>query len=219
MSETAGLSLFDFDDTLIHGDSTGRWIRAQLSKSWWRRALVVLLLPAWALLMRIPSSRKRGVSLLLWATTLGYSAGRLQRSFEQFALDFQRGETVLRWNEGVCAELDGTLRRGSRAVVVTAAPQALAVAMLHTRWPRLAVLGSSLRLHRKGWVGDVYCRGATKLDVLARKGYLPPFAAVYSDSSTVLPLFQNARMCAFVGSDAASLRELDRAGIVPNRHF
>lgn len=219
MSDHAGPNVFDFDDTLIHGESTGCWLRVQLRASWWRKALVLLLAPLWGLQMQFARSRKRGVSLLLWATTLGYSPGRLQRSFDAFAQAFRNGQTPLRWHEAVCAELDAGLRRGERAVVVTAAPQALAAALLRTRWPRLAVLGSTLRQFRRGWVGEVYCRGAVKLEVLARKGYLPPFTSAYSDSIVDLPLFENARTRIFVGTDAASLRELDRRGLTPERRL
>lgn len=220
MSDTPGAVVFDFDDTLLVGESTGQWFRTALRRDPWRKALVLLLAPVWWLLLHTGERNyRRGVSLLLWASTWRWPQARLQASFQKFAADFQRGETRLRWHEPVCAELDAALRRGLRVVVATAAPQELAQAMLRSRWPRLAVFGTALRQYRGGWVAVELCRGAAKLDALARKGVLPPFTAAYTDSVVDLPLLAEARTKVFVGQDARSLQALGRLGVVPDRRL
>lgn len=220
MSDTPGAVIFDFDDTLIVGESTGQWLRRALARARWNKLLVLLLAPLWWLLLRSGERNyRRGASLLLWAATWRWRRAQLSAAFQSFAAAFQRGDTRLRWNEPVCAELDGALRRGQRVVVVSAAPVELAQALLRSRWPRLAVLGTTLRLHRGGWIADTWCRGPDKLDALYRKGVQPPYAAVYSDSFVDLPLFEQAQVKVLVGNDARTLRAFERLGQVPDRRL
>lgn len=220
MTDHPGAVVFDFDDTLLIGESTGQWLRWALGRARWNKAMVLGLAILWWPLLRLGERNyRRGVSLLLWAATWRWPQGRLSASFQNFTREFQRGATRLRWNEAVCAELDAAVRRGQRVVVVTAAPKELAQAMLRSRWPRLAVVGTQLRLLRGGWVAIELCRGLAKLEALARKGVAPPFSAVYTDSAVDLPLLAEARTRVFVGQDVWSLRELDRLGLVPDRRL
>lgn len=220
MTDNPGAVVFDFDDTLLVGESTGQWLRWALRRARWNKFLVLGLAPLWWPLLRSGERNyRRGVSLLMWAATWRWPQGRLSASFEKFTREFQNGATRLRWNEPVCAELDAAVRRGQRVVVVTAAPQELAQDMLRSRWPRLAVLGTQLCQRRGGWVAVELCRGPAKLDVLTRKGVTPPYSAVYSDSAVDLPLFAEARVRVFVGQDVWSLREFDRLGLVPDRRL
>lgn len=205
--------VFDLDGTLLEGDSTVEWLRGLLLSSWLRFAAAILILPVALVLVRFLRSRLFGASLLLWIATVGYDEEQLLAQATQFAANFRRERTRLRWRNMGIDTLQQHLEAGHRVVVVTAAPACLAERLLEPWASRLLVIGSSLRRSAGGWIGGRHCSGAEKCRVLAERGYGDRWEYAYTDSDDDVPILAAADNAFIVNAKPALLGRLARLGL------
>jgi phosphatidylglycerophosphatase C len=203
--------IFDLDRTLISCDSFAGCLNSLLLRDWWRVGGVVatspVLLPLWATNL----TRSGALRGLLWWATVGLRAeefaSHLSAHGEWLALEAQ--STVHR--DGVQA-----LRRhqeaGDRVVVVTGSSSQLARAFCNALGLKdVRVVGSTFRASGGGWVVDDHCAGPRKVDLLAAASITPPWAVVYTDSASDLPLLRLAERRCVVNARPGTLRALTRA--------
>jgi phosphatidylglycerophosphatase C len=216
----ARLAVFDLDGTLLAGDSTVAWVRTLLFSSWLRCIAAAIALPAWLLLIWIPSTRKVGASILLWIATVGYDQGAITHSIEAFARRFEQDDCAIRWRSDGLATMNSHLATKDRVVVVTAAPEWLAARLLAS-WADVRVLGSTLGRRWGGWVIEDHCFGQEKCRALQQHGYGSAWDVAYTDSYADAPLLAAATECAFIVNPrrglVAKLKSHVRSPILPLR--
>lgn len=170
--------LADFDDTLAPGDSHAGLLRYILRRRIWP----LLLLPVIALgglVYLLPSQRRRGISLIWWAISLGLSPlgwRKLVRAYCRTRPGLYRQARELLQSEG------------ARCWVISASPCALVRAQLYQQLPGQLphrIIGSQMHYRFGGLMPRFYCHGQHKL--------LPEICALdaelaLSDSLHDLPL-------------------------------
>jgi phosphatidylglycerophosphatase C len=152
----SGWILADFDDTLAPGDSHAGLLRYILSRRLWP----LLLLPVIALgglVYLVPSQRRRGISLIWWAITLGLSPlgwRKLVRAYCRIRPGlFREARTLL-------ADVH------ERCWVISASPRALVRGQLYQQLPGKLphrTLGSRMHYRYGGLIPRFYCHGRHKI--------------------------------------------------------
>lgn len=204
--------LFDFDGTLVRGDSAGGYLRMLLRQSRPRQMLATaglpLLLPAFGWWR----SAFAMTAAYLWLATVGRDSAELTRVRERFIADCASKRQRLLIAPAV-ARLRQHLAAGDPVAIVTGAEESLA----RDLWAALdgppvpTLVGS---ITRPGWGGRVpvrHCFGPRKLDALAAAGLHPPFAAVYTDSVRDLPLLRRTGRPVLVAPSTWTLARVRRA--------
>ncbi|MGL4795168.1 MAG: haloacid dehalogenase-like hydrolase [Aeromonas jandaei] len=175
--------LADFDDTLAPGDSHAGLLRYILRRRIWPLLLLpvialgglVYLLPS----QRLPSQRRRGISLIWWAITLWLSPLGWRKLVRAYC----------RTRPGLFRQARDLMQReGHRCWVISASPRALVRAQLYQQLPGQLphrIIGSQMDYRLGGLVPSFYCHGQHKL--------LPEICALdtelaLSDSLHDLPL-------------------------------
>lgn len=175
--------LADFDDTLAPGDSHAGLLRYILRRRIWPLLLLpvivlgglVYLLPS----QLLPSQRRRGISLIWWAITLGLSPLGWRKLVRAYC----------RTRPGLFRQARDLLQReGARCWVISASPCALVRAQLYQQLPCQLphrIIGSQMHYRFGGLMPRFYCHGQHKL--------LPQICALdaelaLSDSLHDLPL-------------------------------
>ena len=170
--------LADFDDTLAPGDSHAGLLRYILRRRIWP----LLLLPVIALgglVYLVPSQRRRGISLIWWAITLGLSPLGWRKLVRAYC----------RTRPGLFRQARELLQsEGARCWVISASPCALVRAQLYQQLPGQLphrIIGSQMHYRFGGLMPRFYCHGQHKL--------LPEICALdaelaLSDSLHDLPL-------------------------------
>lgn len=103
-------------------------------------------------------------------------------------------------------------RFGDRVVIVTGSGCDLATAFCAALGlDDVRVVGSTLRASAGGWVVDDHCVGARKVAMLTAAGVTPPWAVVYTDSASDLPLLRLAERRCVVNARPAALRAVQSA--------
>jgi phosphatidylglycerophosphatase C len=191
--------LFDFDGTLLRGDSGARLLRQLIGEQRWRRLLALSSLPL-LLLFRWPRCSVLAVSWFSWLATVGRSEAALVERRRQFvARCAGRAERLLL--APAVARLNAHVAAGDTVLIVTGSEAGLASALWQALGgPPVPVIGSRTRRRFGGEVAAFHCFGVRKLEALAERGILPPFAAMYSDSAADLPLLQAAERAVLVSA-------------------
>lgn len=208
--------LFDFDGTLIRGDSATDLLRVLLRGRALRRLCALLSLP---LMLGFAHWRTASFAAgwFLWLCTLGRDAGELARAQATYIAEFaaQRERRLIAC---ALARMRAHLAAGDRVYIVTAAGEALARAL----WaavegpPVAAIIGSRTRRFLGGHTTAFHCYGPRKLTALRAHGVEPPFACAYSDSPRDLPMLRAAAQAFLVEPKAKAERALLAAlGSVP----
>ncbi|MBV7414910.1 HAD family hydrolase [Aeromonas sp. sif2433] len=172
-----GWILADFDDTLAPGDSHAGLLRHILRRRRWP----LLLLPVIALgglVYLLPNQRRRGISLIWWAITLGLSP----LGWRALVRDY------CRTRPGLFKEARALLvAEGKRCWVLSASPRALVRGQLHRQLPGMPhrIIGSRMHYRFGGLMPRFYCHGQHK--ILPRILDLE-VALALSDSPHDLPL-------------------------------
>jgi len=211
------LAVFDLDGTLLDGDSTALWLWDRVRRSPLRGLAVLVVAPVAFPMVALPCARRAGASILLWIATVGLCERRLRESCIQFSEAFRAGRGALAWRAGGLAALNEHLESGDRVVVVTAAPDLLAQALIGPLGHPIDVLGTSLKRRGGGWVADVHCRNQRKCQALADAGHGARWAYAYTDSLDDLPLLRGAEKPVIVKGGKAAERRLFRAGLANGR--
>jgi phosphatidylglycerophosphatase C len=209
MSDAARVVLFDFDGTLVRGDSVARLLRDQLRASRWRYACAVFGLPLLPL-FRWWRTAWLPATWFLWLASIGRSDADLQAARTAFcARSAQRRDALLIGS--ALHRLQRHVDAGDTVVIVTGATAETATALWQALGgPAVQVIGSRIERRFGGHVSAFHCYGPRKLRALAAHGLHPPFAAMYSDSAADLPLLSCAQQPVLVADDARLIARLRR---------
>ena len=211
MAQTPRTVIFDLDRTLISCDSFAGCLNSLLLRDWWRLGGVVaaspVLLPLWATTLTRPGA----LWGLLWCATVGLKveefASHLSAHGERLA---SQAESAV-YRDGVQA-VKSHQEAGDRVVVVTGSSAELASAFCAALGLKdVRVVGSTFRACGGGWVVDDHCAGRRKVELLAAASITPPWAVVYTDSASDLPLLRLAQRRCVVNARPGTLRALTRA--------
>jgi phosphatidylglycerophosphatase C len=184
--------VFDFDGTLIEGDSTTRWLLETFKRSPLRFALAILLLPIALPMVILPYSRRRGASIFLWLATFGMDEADLERSLSEFARRFAAGDLAIGWRLGAVQVLEHHLAEGHRVTISTAAPECVVRPLLGDWESRIELSGSSMRRLAGGWVCSRHNYAREKCRSLEQAGHPGRWQFAYTDSIADRPLLENA---------------------------
>ncbi|MGN5108484.1 HAD family hydrolase [Aeromonas hydrophila] len=197
----SGWILADFDDTLAPDDSHAGLLRFILRRRIWP----LLLWPVMALgglVYLLPSQRRRGISLIWWAITLGLSPLGWRRLVRAYC----------RTRPGLFREARALLlAEGQRCWVLSASPRALVRGQLHQQLPGHLphrILGSRMHYRLGGLMPRFYCHGRHKL--------LPGIHALgatlaLSDSLHDLPLLAEGQAAWLINPTPARLQQARQA--------
>ncbi|WP_164078377.1 HAD-IB family phosphatase [Alteromonas facilis] len=189
-AEQPTVALFDLDYTLISSDCTAHWLRYMLTRSRYRKALILLLLPIIKLCEKSKVSLATRNSFYLWAAT-AFLGKQRYATFRQQAANYiiqQKGVTAyqhayeaIRWHR----------QQGHTIIIVTGALRWLARDMckaLNLEFDHL--LGSSDQYFLGGRISKTFCYHANKVTLLENGNHLndDQVRYGYSDSSADIPM-------------------------------
>jgi phosphatidylglycerophosphatase C len=206
MSGVASTVVFDLDKVLLGGDASTLFLHGRLRRA--PRRLLPLLLAAPLLAPGAMAPRLR--PLAARAMTRIAVGGRSGSDVEAVAAVY--GEALGRKPEAAVADAIACvrehLRRGDMVVVATGCEETLARGFLAAvGLGDLDVVGSTGTL----WPPRARrAMGEAKVALLINRGYPPPWAAVYSDSPSDLPLFAGTPRPVLVNADEKAARQLER---------
>jgi phosphatidylglycerophosphatase C len=184
------VAVFDLDDTLVRGDSFGRFLRVLLLRGPGRAAAslmsAVFLLP----LFFLPPTRRLAIAGFLWLATVGVPSSRFAELAEEFAAAHTAGPRRI---AVALQRLHAHLDAGDRVVVATACADPVATAVCRgLGLDAVEVVAAQLRRGRCSFRAVRGCLGAEKVLRLHEAGIAIPVAYAYTDSATDLPLLQSA---------------------------
>lgn len=211
MTAVRRVVVYDFDGTLVRGDSGDAFMRWLLARDWRRRLAAFAVAPVGLPMLLWPRMRRRGVSLFLWLATVGLD----DRAFEDALREFCAVHRI-RPIEPVLQCLVRDVAAGHRVVIATGALEGLAMHLLGqldlATPPEL--VGSTMERFAGGYVVGVQANGRAKLRRLALAGIHPPFDQAYSDSASDLPLLAASVERVLVASNPALIARI-RARLHP----
>ncbi|MDQ3617613.1 MAG: haloacid dehalogenase-like hydrolase [Pseudomonadota bacterium] len=209
--EGAPLVVFDFDHTLYDGDSGAHLFKWLIERTWWRRALALLIAPVFGPMVAFLPTRRVGISGFVWAGTVGLHRRR--------DLDIEIDRYVVLHTEQIRQRLlpialDVLHRHreaGDRVVIATGAPPELARAILAFVAHEDAPVVGTLVGPRLGGIGAIrHCHAEMKMTMLRDAGYVDEVVIAYTDSSADLPLLKAARHPVVVNPKASSVEMFRR---------
>ena len=207
--------IFDFDKTLVTFDTGTAFIQGLIQRSAARTALAAVLAPIAGplLLLPIPITRLIGLSLFLWAATVGRGPDgfrELQREFgEAFGENRTRGRVI----EVMVEALRQHVRAGHRVVVISGCFDSIVELILRRLVDGpIEVIGSRVRHFARGMIGEQHCIGAAKVRRALEMG-LPdrPWDVGYSDSALDLHVLRRCKRRVLVNPSARTLAACRRA--------
>lgn len=192
-ADTPDLVVFDFDNTLVRGDSGGAMIAWLIRRSIPRLLLALLASPVLLPLIACLPTRRIGISGYVWIATVGLHA---RRDFDELIDTY-----VLSHEDALRARilpqamdvLHGHRCAGERVVVATGAPPELARAVLaFVAHEDVPVVGTEVGPKYGAVIARRHCHAENKLVMLREAGFGGPIARAYSDSTADLPLLRAA---------------------------
>lgn len=197
--------VFDFDGTLVSGDSFFNFsVRYCLLRPV-RLVLVLAVLPL--IPLALARSRTAAGSVLLWAMTVLVPTRSYVRALRSFAARSLPG----RAHEETFAELRRQVEAGRRVVIATGSLPLLVRILLRARKVEgLRIVGSRLR---RGWgalLVETHCTGRTKVEELRRWLGIESWSSVYTDSFADRSLMRRAQLVTLVAPSARTLANARR---------
>jgi phosphatidylglycerophosphatase C len=195
--------VFDMDKVLLGGDASTLFLRGRLRRAPGRALPLLLASPVLLAGAALPQSRPLGARLMT-RIALGGSA---DSDVDGVAAAY-RAALAIR-PEAVVADAVACVRVHQRAgdtvVVATGCEETLARGFLAAiGLGDLDVIGSQATLPVRR------AMGASKVEMLTERGHPPPWAAVYSDSPSDLPLFAGTPRPVLVNADEKAARQVER---------
>jgi len=201
-----GVVVFDLDKVLLGGDASTLFVSGRLRSAPWRALPLLLTLPLLLLGSAVPWTRPITARLL---TRLSVG-GRSETDVDDVAAAYR---TVLAVKpEAAVADAMAQVRKhqsqGEQVVVATACEEVMARGFVTAiGLGDLDVVGSTGDL----WPPKVrWAMGESKVRMLSERGYPPPWTAVYSDSSSDLPMFAGTARPVLVNADEKAARKVQR---------
>ncbi len=198
--------VFDLDKVLLGGDASTLFLRGRLRQAPLRALPLLLASPVLLIGAALPQLRALGARLM---TRL--AVGGSARSDVDGVASAYRSVLTVRPEAAVAdaiACVRAHQRAGDTVVVATGCEEILARGFLAAiGLGDLDVVGStgSLRPPRVR-----RAMGEEKVTMLAERGYPPPWATVYSDSPSDLPLFAGTPCPVLVNADEKATRRVER---------
>jgi phosphatidylglycerophosphatase C len=195
--------VFDLDKVLLGGDASTLFLHGRLRRS--PRRLLPLLLTAPLLLIgaTVPQLRPLAARAMTRIAVGGRSDSDVAAVAEAY------GEALTRKPEAAVADAIAAVRQhqqaGDTVVVATGCEETLARGfLLAVGLGDLDVVGSQATVPVRRAMGE------SKVAMLSERGHPPPWAAVYSDSPSDLPLFAGTPRPVLVNADAKAARQVER---------
>ena len=195
--------VFDLDKVLLGGDASTLFLRGRLRRAPGRALPLLLASPVLLAGAALPQSRPLGARLMT-RIALG---GPADSDVDGVATAYRTALAVR--PEAMVADAVACVRAHQRAgdtvVVATGCEETLARGFLVAiGLGDLDVIGSQATLPVRR------AMGASKVRMLTERGHPPPWAAVYSDSPSDLPLFAGTPRPVLVNADEKAARRVER---------
>jgi phosphatidylglycerophosphatase C len=195
--------VFDLDKVLLGGDASTLFLRGRLRRAPGRALPLLLASPVLLAGAALPQSRPLGARLMT-RIALGGSA---DSDVDGVAAAYRTALAVR--PEAMVADAVACVRAHQRAgdtvVVATGCEETLARGFLAAiGLGDLDVIGSQATLPVRR------AMGASKVEMLTERGHPPPWAAVYSDSPSDLPLFAGTPRPVLVNADEKAAQRVER---------
>lgn len=206
--------VFDFDGTLVAGDSFTGFCLRHCRRSALRFAVCLGVLPLVALLFLPLATRRFSARLFMWALTLGVSTRDIARALRAHSVE----RLSRRVDEAAFRELERWQAAGAEVVIATGTLPSLVRPLLDRRGlSGVRVIGSRLVRRFGGLVPEVHCIGPTKVAELERWIGARAWHWTYTDSAMDLPLMRCAGAVTLVGASPRTVRRVRRelAGDIP----
>jgi phosphatidylglycerophosphatase C len=194
--------VLDLDKVLLGGDASTLFLHGRLRQQPWRALPLLLASPVLLACSATPRLRALGARLM---TRLALDRSPAP---DVDAIASAYREALTRKPEAAVADAIAAVRAHERAgdlvVVATGCEETLARGFLTAvGLGHLDVVGSRALPPR-------HALGESKVRMLTERGYPPPWAAVYSDSSSDLPLFAGTPRPVLVNASARAARAVER---------
>ncbi|MFC0679589.1 HAD family hydrolase [Lysobacter korlensis] len=210
MTIDAPVVVFDFDLTLTKVDNARRFYRWLVLRQPWRLGLVVVAAPGLAVLALATLSRKWFGLFWIWAGTLGVRASAVPQLVQEHIASLSDDPASI-FLDAAVDRLREHLHQGHRVVIATGSPKPLARAFLrHAGLDNVPLIGTCLRSHAGGLARDPYCHGDDKLLMLQERGFFPPWASVYTDHRSDLPILRHSSASYLVSPKRECLASIER---------
>jgi phosphatidylglycerophosphatase C len=195
--------VFDLDKVLLGGDASTLFLRGRLRRAPGRALPLLLASPVLLAGAALPQSRPLGARLMT-RIALGGSA---DSDVDGVAAAYRTALAVR--PEAMVADAVACVRAHQRAgdtvVVATGCEETLARGFLAAvGLGDLDVVGSQATVPVRRAMGE------SKVAMLTDRGHPPPWAAVYSDSPSDLPLFSGTPRPVLVNADEKAARKVER---------
>ena len=178
--------VFDLDKVLLGGDASTLFLHGRLRQAPKRLFPLLLAMPLLAILAASSRLRPLGARLMTRIAIGG------------------RGEDDVRDVADAIAAVRAHQERGDLVVVATGCEETLARGFL-------AAIGlGGLDTVGSRAVPPRHALGESKVSMLTERGYPPPWAAVYSDSASDLPLFSGTPRPVLVNAGEKAAKKLER---------
>jgi phosphatidylglycerophosphatase C len=190
----ADLVVFDFDNTLVRGDSGGALIGWLIKRSPWRLVLAVLASPVLGPMIALLRTRRVGISGFVWIATVGL---RGRRDFDVLIDEYvvcNDADLRSRVLPQAIEALHAHRVAGDRVVVATGAPPELARAVLaFVAHEDVPVVGTKVGRRFGAVIAQRHCHAENKLVMLREAGFDTPIVRAYTDSTADMPLLRAAK--------------------------
>jgi phosphatidylglycerophosphatase C len=196
--------VFDLDKVLLGGDASTLFLRGRLRQDP-RRALPLLLAaPVLLVAAALPQLRALGARLMTRLAVGGASGSDVD------AVASAYGSVLATRPEAAVADAIACVRAHERAgdtvVVATGCEETLARGFLAAiGLGHLDVVGSVASFPVRRAMGE------SKVQMLSARGHPPPWAAVYSDSPSDLPMFAGTPRPVLVNAGEKAARQVERS--------
>ena len=209
----AEYAVFDFDDTLVSGDSGRAFLRYLIASQPARTLLALVLAPLAVGLLLHRTTFWSDLSCLLWAATVGRSERDLDACYARFAGIYITSAASGRVLNEAWQTLREHRHQERRIVILSGSPTGLvsAIARRIDEGP-FTVIGSTARRFASGFIVREHCVRHAKVAMAARAGLADRlWHTGYSDSGLDVPMLLRCRSRYAVNPTPRALRHLTRA--------
>jgi phosphatidylglycerophosphatase C len=199
----ASTVVFDLDKVLLGGDASTLFLHGQVRRAPGRMTPLLLAAPLLLVLAALPWTRPLGARLMTRIAVGGRSGSDVRAVADAY------GEALTRKPEAAVADAIACLRThqqaGDEVVIATGCEETLARGFLAAiGLGDLDVVGSQATVPVRRAMGE------SKVSMLSARGYPPPWRAVYSDSTSDLPLFAGTPRPVLVNADEKAAQKVAR---------
>lgn len=205
------IAVFDFDGTIVSGDTMVGLLWALSARSLLRRASMFVLCVLMAPWLAVSRLRRMPLSGLLWIATVGAREG-FESALDVYCQQVVAGSSAIRVFPAAKRALHAHFARGERVVILSGAPAPLVARVMDRVAPNACtIVASELSVARGGVVLLSHCTGKSKLRCADAAGLPPAYGIGYGDSVHDLPLLARCRERCIVNPSGSLLRHAKRA--------